>query len=72
MTVSWRRVVIGALAGSYLSGTAILAGVATERVRFDRERLAVVRAQEQRAREARARAIRLELEQEAARPTPAR
>lgn len=65
MMVSWRRVAIGALAGLYLTGTAVLAGIATERVRVDRERLAAVRAVEQRAREARARAIRLELEQEA-------
>ena len=62
MMLSWRRVMIGALGASYLAGTAFLAGLVTERIRVDRERMGIVRAQEQRAREARARAIRIELE----------
>ena len=65
MTLSWRRVIIGGLGALYLAATAFLAGLVTERVRFDRERAGAVRAQEERAREARARAIRIELEQAA-------
>jgi hypothetical protein len=69
MAVSWRHITVGGLAALYLGGTAFLAGVVSERVRFDRERLAMIRAREHRAREARARAIRIELEQAAARRT---
>jgi hypothetical protein len=63
MTLSSRRVMVGALGAIYLAGAAFLAGLVTERLRVDRERMAVVRAREERAREARARAIRIELEQ---------
>jgi hypothetical protein len=66
MAVSWRRVMLGVLAAIYFAGAAYLAGLVTERIQIDRERMAMVRAQEQRAGEARARAIRLELEQAAA------
>ena len=72
MAVSWRRVTVGGLAAMYLAGTAFLAGIVTERVRFDRERLAILRAREQRAREARARAIGIELDQAATRRTQGR
>lgn len=72
MTIPWRRVAVGAIGGVYLTGTAFLAGIVTERVRLDRERMAVVRAQQARAREARARAIRVELQHEAGRLTRAR
>ena len=72
MTLSWRRVMVGALGAIYVGGAAWLAGLVTERVRVDRERMAVVRAQEERAREARARAIRIELEQTAGRGVWAR
>jgi hypothetical protein len=68
---TWRRVVLGAVGAGYLTGAAFLAALATERIRADRERLAVVRAQEQRQRQARERAMRVELEHEAGR-TPAR
>jgi hypothetical protein len=67
MAVSWRRVALVGLGAIYLTGTGFVAGVVTERVRFDRERMAMVRAREQRAREARTQAIRIELEHEAAR-----
>jgi hypothetical protein len=70
MTVTWRRLALGALAGGYLAGAGLLAGAATERIRADRARLAAARAQEQRQREARERAIRVELEHEAARMPP--
>jgi hypothetical protein len=72
MAVSWRRVMVGALGAICFAGAAFLAGLVTERVRVDRERIAVVRAQEQRVREARARAIRIEVEQEAGRGVWAR
>jgi hypothetical protein len=67
MVVSWRRLTVAVLGVVYVGGAAFLAGIVTERVRVDRERMAVVRAQEQRVREARARAIRIELDQAAAR-----
>ncbi|HEY7518939.1 MAG TPA: hypothetical protein VIE36_11665 [Methylomirabilota bacterium] len=67
MVVSWRRLTVVVLGVVYFGGAAFLAGIVTERVRVDRERMAVVRAQEQRVREARARAIRIELDQAAAR-----
>jgi hypothetical protein len=67
MVVSWRRLTVVVLGVVYIGGAAFLAGIVTERVRVDRERMAVVRAQEQRVREARARAIRIELDQAAAR-----
>jgi len=72
MAAAWRRVTVGGLAAVYLAGTAFLAGVVAERVRFDRARLAIIRAREQRARETRARAIRIELDQAAARSTQGR
>lgn len=65
--MSWRRLTVGGLGAIYLTGAAFLLGVVSERIRVDRERMAVVRAQEQRAREARARAMRIELEQEGGR-----
>jgi hypothetical protein len=71
MAVSW-RVTIGAFGVLYLAGAMFLAGLVTERVRVDRERMANVRAREQRAREARARVIQIELEQAAARGVWAR
>ena len=61
MTLSWRRVMVGAFCAIYVA--AFFAGLVTERVRADRERAATVRAREQRAREARAQAIRIELDQ---------
>jgi hypothetical protein len=67
MAVSWRRLTLVGLGAIYLASAAFLAGVVTERVRFDRERMATVRSREQRTREARAQAIRIELEHEAAR-----
>ena len=67
MAVPWRRVTLVGLGATYLAGTAFLAGVVTERVRFDGERMEIVRARAQRAREARAQAMRIELEHEAAR-----
>ena len=69
MVVSWRRAALVSLGAVYLAGTGFLAGVVTERVRFDRARMAIVRAREQRAREARTQAIRIELEHQAARLT---
>jgi hypothetical protein len=67
MVVSWRRLTVVVLGVVYFGGALFLAGIVTERVRVDRQRMAVVRAQEQRVREARARAIRIELDQAAAR-----
>jgi len=72
MAVSWWRVTIGAFGVLYLAGAMFLAGLVTERVRVDRERMANVRAREQRAREARARVIQIELEQTAGRGVWAR
>lgn len=67
MAVAWLRVTIGAFAVLYLAGAIVLAGLVTERVHADRERMTDVRAREQRAREARARVIQIELEQAAGR-----
>jgi hypothetical protein len=67
MVVSCLRVMIGAFGVLYLAGAIVLAGLVTERVGADRERMTDVRAREQRAREARARVIQLELGQAAGR-----
>lgn len=67
MAVSWLRVMIRAFGVLYLAGAIVLAGLVTERVRADRERMTNARAREQRAREARARVIQIELEQAAGR-----
>ena len=67
MAVSWLRVTLKTFGLLYLAGAVVLAGLVTERVRADRERMANVRAREQRAREARARVIQIELEQAAGR-----
>jgi hypothetical protein len=65
MPRGWKRVTLGAVGAVYIMGASFLAGVAAERVRADRERVAVMRAQAERQREARARAIRIEREHEA-------
>ena len=67
MAVAWLRVTIGAFCVLYLAGAIVLAGLVTERVRADRDRMTDVRAREQRACEARARVIQIELEQAAGR-----
>ena len=67
MIVSWRRAAVAAMGVVYVGGAAFLAGLVTERVRVDRERMTVVRAHEQRKREARARAIRFDLDRAASR-----
>jgi hypothetical protein len=65
MAFTRRRLAFGVVGALYLSGAGLLAGLTVERIRADRERVAIVRAHERRQREARERAIRAELEQEA-------
>ena len=67
MVLTRQRAALGAIGAAYIMGATFLAGVAAERIRADRERVTVVRAQEQRKREARAQAMRVELQQEAGR-----
>lgn len=70
MVWTWRQLTLVGVAGLYLTGAGLLAGVTIERVRADRERVAVVKAQAQRQREARERVMRVEREHEAARAAP--
>jgi hypothetical protein len=58
---------LGAVGALYLVGASFLAGIVTERVRSDRERVAIVRAQAARQRQVRERAMQIELEQDARR-----
>ena len=46
MAVWWSRLTLGTFGVLYLAGVIVLAGLVTERVRADRERMASVRALE--------------------------
>jgi hypothetical protein len=65
MTWSRRHVGLAAVCAIYLTVLGFLAGLATERIRADRARDVVRRAQDARQREAREHAIRLELQHQA-------
>ena len=48
---TWRRAVLGVGVGVYLVGVGMLAGVAIDRIRFDRQRAEVLGRYEQALRE---------------------
>ena len=68
MALTWQRATVGAVGATYFIGAIFLAGVATERIRADRERVAVIRTQVEQQRQARERAMRVELQHGAGRP----
>ena len=55
-----RRVVLGIVLSAYLLGLGVLAGIALERMRFDRQRIEVLRRYDETVREWRS--VRMALE----------